>query len=366
MFISASPILRLPEFFRKNTDFQRWLPNRRQYFLSNGRSALYQALAGLNVQSGNTVLLPAYLCSSVIMPFQAYGCNISFYQISVNLEPNLHEIEECILREGVSALLVIHYFGFPVRHFSKLLELCVRYNVKVIEDCAHALFSRMDDSFLGSFGAASTFSLRKSLPIPSGGLLTLQDSSRSEQDFRFDESRWKFSECLDLFRELFYALEHRLCFSLRTYLLSFDRLRNKAYEADSLTSENFNQSMGVISRRLLHSFNPKDVYETRRKNFRYLLSQLSRLRQIGTELYKRLPDGVCPNGFPILVQNRDEVRRLLYRKGIALRTFWDVLPKELPLNRFPASKMLRDRILILPVPQDVSKEELDIVLRELC
>ena len=76
-------------------------------------------------------------------------------------------------------------------------------------------------------------------------------------------------------------------------------------------------------------------------------------------LLPELPDGVCPLGFPILLEERDAMRRALARRGIGVRMFWDELPGELPVQDFPDSAYLRDRILVLPIHQDMEDRHLD-------
>lgn len=364
MFIPASPVLHLSNLIRNSTnEFERWLPEGYKVFLSSGRSAIYQALKAFGIPQGSTALLPSYLCASVIDPFLVYGCRIEFYRISTELSPDIYEIEKRLVRGDVKVLLVIHYFGFPAQNFSEILELCKNYSVKVIEDCAHALFSKTNGLLLGSLGDAGIFSLRKTLPVPEGGIFVL--NNRQGQVVDLNVQGWLHRDGVKLLREIFYSFEYQIGFSLRTYLLSFDCLKNKAHEIDRLALGRFDKRIGKLSRCILRSFDVESILTKRRQNYNYLLSKLTLLRKIGTPLFDELPEGVCPNSFPILVERRDEIRRRLYRNGIALRAFWDVLPGQLPLDRFHEAKFLRDNILVLPVHQEISEKGLDIVLRAL-
>src|SRR6202000_402945 len=53
----------------------------------------------------------------------------------------------------------------------KLVEYCRDRKIKLLEDCALSLFGKG----AGLRGDAAIFSLRKSLPVCDGGILTLQD-----------------------------------------------------------------------------------------------------------------------------------------------------------------------------------------------
>ena len=70
--------------------------------------------------------------------------------------------------------MLIHYLGFP-GPVQEVRALCQRRGLALIEDCAHALFSRLGDRSLGTFGDLAIFSPWKSLPLPDGGLLRVND-----------------------------------------------------------------------------------------------------------------------------------------------------------------------------------------------
>ena len=53
-----------------------WLPGRVEFF-GSGRAALLAALHAVGVGSGEDVLLPSYLCESVVSPSKALGRDLS-------------------------------------------------------------------------------------------------------------------------------------------------------------------------------------------------------------------------------------------------------------------------------------------------
>ena len=65
--------------------------------------------------------------------------------------------------------LVIHEFGFPCD--SSMIGECQARGIPVVEDCAHALGSRMEGAPVGCFGDYAVYSLPKHFPIPFGGVL---------------------------------------------------------------------------------------------------------------------------------------------------------------------------------------------------
>ena len=82
-------------------------------------------------------------------------------------------------------------------------------------------------------------------------------------------------------------------------------------------------------------------------------------------LYPELYEGVCPVGFPILVEKRDEVRKRLLRKKINLRTYWDILPGNISHSEYPFAYEISKKILILPVHQSLEEKHLNYTAQNL-
>jgi perosamine synthetase len=355
MFVPASPVLDAAAVGRKPTEsFDVWLPRGATYLLPSGRSAIRAALLKLKVE-GATALLPSYLCESVLSPFQSAGCNVLFYGVGRDLAPDLEEVERVLKTRRVRILLIIHYFGFPLPLFSRLRLLCDEHGVLLIEDCAHALFSQWNGQPLGSAADATVFSFRKSLPIPEGGALVI----RNDPDTQPIRSTFKLSELTSLAREIVYWMEFHAGFSVRNIALSISWLRNWSYDRNAQISSFPDLPIGSASSLLLRYVNVKRIVQARRRNFGYWLS---RMNDLGcSAIFRELPDGVCPIGFPILIEHRDQILPVLYRNGIALRTFWDRLPVQIDTQRFPDADYLRERIAVLPVHQTLSTNHLDYV-----
>ena len=115
-------------------------------FFRHGRTALFYGLKTCKLTQ-DVVLVPAYLCGSVLSTIKAAGCDIEFYKIRENLEIDFDDLEVKV--QNARVLLVIHYFGFP-QPLDKLAKLCQEYETLLIEDCAHALFSSFGKQILGT------------------------------------------------------------------------------------------------------------------------------------------------------------------------------------------------------------------------
>ncbi len=74
-------------------------------------------------------------------------------------------------------LLVNHEFGYP---YKDLMELR-KYNLPIIEDCAHSFFSMDDRNTIGNVGDFVIYSFPKMFPLQIGGLLVSNKSDKLEK-----------------------------------------------------------------------------------------------------------------------------------------------------------------------------------------
>ncbi len=326
------------------TAIEGWLPERTIFFAS-GRAALFGALHALGVGRDAEVLLPSYVCESVVTPVLASGARPTFYPIGRTLRPDLAALESAIGPKS-RAVVLIHYLGFPAP-VEEVRATCDRRHVALIEDCAHALFSRVGERLLGTFGSAAFWSPWKSLPSPDGGLLALNDLSLS---YRGPLSPpWRLRALPRLVYRALGTLETRIGWSPRLSLLRRAALRRTLHQRTSGAAVNVREG-APISRRLLRAAQPAAIVHKRRDHYLRLLDVVGRL-DWAAPIFESLPPGVCPLGLPIVAEERDRWRDTLLSQGINVRTYWEQLPAEVDTARFPDAAWLRDRILILPVHQ---------------
>jgi dTDP-4-amino-4,6-dideoxygalactose transaminase len=68
----------------------------------------------------------------------------------------------------IAACLPMHTFGFPV-HIDKLIEICDRWNIPIVEDAAESLGSEYNGKSTGSFGKFGVFSFNGNKIVTCGG-----------------------------------------------------------------------------------------------------------------------------------------------------------------------------------------------------
>ena len=83
-----------------------------------------------------------------------------------------------IIDRNTKAILVNHEFGFP---YEDLLAL-KKYNIPIIEDCAHSMFSQNLEQSVGTVGDFVIFSLPKMFPTQIGGVLLSRNKIKVPED----------------------------------------------------------------------------------------------------------------------------------------------------------------------------------------
>lgn len=144
--------------------------------VSNGTAAISLAYAALNLKLGDEIIVPGFCFSAVVN--LALKLNIVVRYIDVNLDTwniNYREIGSQI-NNKTKAIVLVHNYG-NASAMDEIKELCEKYDLKIIEDSAEALFSKYDNKYLGTFGDIGTFSFQstKTIALGEGGALVTND-----------------------------------------------------------------------------------------------------------------------------------------------------------------------------------------------
>jgi perosamine synthetase len=145
----------------------------------NGTAALHLALRALDVKEGDDVILPSFVCNSVLNAVKY--CNAHPSLVDINPDDYNMSLEDAkkVLIGSTKAIIVPHMFGKPVRNLEDFITL----DVPVIEDCALSVGASHDGKKVGSFGDLSIFSFRatKMLAAGLGGMVLTDDEHLYER-----------------------------------------------------------------------------------------------------------------------------------------------------------------------------------------
>ena len=131
-------------------------------FVNSGSSANLVMLQVLietgKIKKGDTVVVPALAWSADLSPVVQLGlnpvlCDCNLEDLSIDL---LHFENICQSNE-VAALMFVSVLGL-VPDMDKVLEVCEKYEVILLEDTCESFGSKFKQKKLGTFGLMSTFS----------------------------------------------------------------------------------------------------------------------------------------------------------------------------------------------------------------
>lgn len=162
--------------------FGAYIANPNTVALNSGTAALHIALALLNIGAGDEVISTAMTAEPTNTAIAMTGAKIVWADVDPVtglLDPDSVESK---ISERTKAIMLVHYAGM-VCDMDRFNILSKKYNIPVIEDCAHALGSRYAGELIGANSKYSCFSFQaiKHMTTVDGGLISLSDENEIEE-----------------------------------------------------------------------------------------------------------------------------------------------------------------------------------------
>src|SRR5947208_8823685 len=143
-----------------------------------GRMALYFILKALNIPAGSEIIVPALTFWVVPEITRVAGLKPVFVDVDPATFTMRPEAAERAITPNTRAILPTHLYGMAC-DLDPILALAKRHNLKVVEDCAHALGAQYKGRMVGTDGDASFFSFQAFKPLNTfgGGLTWVRDAA---------------------------------------------------------------------------------------------------------------------------------------------------------------------------------------------
>jgi dTDP-4-amino-4,6-dideoxygalactose transaminase len=149
-----------------------------QYCLActSGGYALHIALKAAGIRPGEAVLSNAFTLAPVPGAINNAGGKPLLVEIDENYCVDLAHLETMMRQSGARFFMLSHMRGH-IADMDAVDDLCGRYGVTLIEDCAHTKGAHSNGNRSGSFGKIACFSTQtyKHMNSGEGGLLTTDD-----------------------------------------------------------------------------------------------------------------------------------------------------------------------------------------------
>lgn len=280
----------------------------RANYYADGRQAL---IALYRSQGWQRLWVPEYFCYDVISSLKEAGLNIIFYADYPGYDGDSQTLE-AIQKNGyfnpTDAILRVNYFGSRAYRSPEKLSVAA-----VVEDHTHDLIGGWA---MNSHADWCIASLRKTLPIPEGGILWSPvglklpaQPEKLDENERVAATRWE-------------------AMKLKARYLAGEDVEKASFRAGYVDTEPFFDTVPVCaldegSKEYLRSFDIQDWYKRKRENWEILRDiKKEGVRVLGLENY-----GCYPFSLVLVFDfqtDRDRVRKALIEHQIYPAILWNV------------------------------------------
>jgi perosamine synthetase len=325
--------------------------------------AIRRVLDSWAIGPGDQVLMPSYHCGSEVDAVMSTGAEVVLYRIGADAR-----IDEADLYRRVTprtrVVYVVHYFGWSHR-LSRLAAHCRAKGLKLLEDCALSLFSSDGAWGIGTIGDAAVYSLTKTLGVTDGGAAVWRDGTTNTHAGS-PSGPWhavRGSARLvrrDILRRLSRSQLGAVAWALSS--------RSSPDEVDAqypppipagyyFDGRARDRRISRAARAAAAGVDPATVIALRRRNYERLAESLGSTGLV--PLVESLPAGVCPLVLPVIVNDRHRLVSDLADRGIEATAWWAGYHRAFDLADFDDARFLKDRIVALPVHQDLTDRDVE-------
>lgn len=124
--------------------------------LASGLDALWIAFRVLGIGAGDEVIVQGNTYIASVMGITMNGATPVFVEPDEYYNIDASKIEEKITSK-TKAVLVVHLYG-QASNMAPVVELCHKYNLRLVEDCAQSHGARFNGQMTGTFGDIGCFS----------------------------------------------------------------------------------------------------------------------------------------------------------------------------------------------------------------
>jgi hypothetical protein len=319
-------------------------------FLNGGKACLIVVSGYLRDHGIKKILLPSYLCPTIVTTLERCGLTCDYYQIKSDFSIDLDDLDQKVVNH--QGVYFINYFGFlhatAIRNYLAGLR---QKGIIVIEDNAQTGFN---DHTTGDFILNS---MRKLCAYDGGYLITPFDVTPYEKKYRGYLNRR-----LPVIREYRDRLADYLYQGAGSYdeLVKMYELAEYYYESD-LVVEGDSQE-----RRQIEQLDWEGIKQARRENYLYMLSLISEISEL-SPVFPGLQEDNMPLGLAVYVSDvsRDWLINELGNAGIGLTIHWDGLLRDSRLNGNRVAVNMAGKILTLVIDQRTSHKQMDYLAQNL-
>lgn len=273
------------------------------YKYSSGRSALYHIL--LDVKKRNNIskiLLPDYLCSSIVIAAEKADEEVVFYPLNDKLE--LDEKHFAKLYEEKCAVLLINYFGLQNLQNQVAYVRSLNKDAIIIEDDVQGFYEFQKELI----GVDYKFtSLRKTFACPDGGLVKTENLLPEVNTVN------KFHQ-YKLAGSILKSLPKPEYYDDAVYLSMFEK-------GESMIDDEIAEGMSDMAVDIITKTDIDRLAYIRRRNAKFICDGLESL---GLNTILPVTEDKIPLFVPIYLEDRNKVRKYMFQHNCFCPVHWPI------------------------------------------
>ena len=325
-------------------------------YLNSGSSAILLTLAALqhtNRLKNNKVIVPGLswatdVSSPMLLGMEPILCDCNLEDLSCDL---IH-LEKLFIEHSPSSFILVSPLGL-VPNMEKIIELCEKYDVILLEDVCESMGSKYENKFLGSFGFASFFSMYfgHHLSTIEGGFINTNDENFYYSLLMMRSHGWD--------RDLPKKIQDKL--RNENKINDFDSLYTFYLPGFNLRSTDLQAFIG------LRSIDKLDEYvENRNKNFKLYKSLIDNNK---LKIMDNNSNFISNFAYPIVNKNRVNIIEKLIKNNIEVRPLiaGDISKNPMWIKKYgkislPNCQLINEFGFYVPNHQDLTSEEINFIV----
>lgn len=162
-------------------EFASYIGSKHCVGLASGLDALWIAFRVLGIGKGDEVIVQGNTYIASVMGISMNGATPIFVEPDEYYNIDASKIEDKITSK-TKAILVVHLYG-QASNMAPIVELCKKYNLRLVEDCAQSHGAKFNGQTTGTFGDIGCFSFYPSKNLGAfgdAGAITTNDDKIAE------------------------------------------------------------------------------------------------------------------------------------------------------------------------------------------
>jgi CDP-6-deoxy-D-xylo-4-hexulose-3-dehydrase len=324
-------------------------------YLNSGSSAILLALAALqhtNKLKNNKIVVPGLswatdVSSPMLLGMEPILCDCNLEDLSCDLD----HLEKLFIDHSPSTFILVSPLGL-VPNMEKIIELCNKYDVILLEDVCESMGSKYNGKYLGLFGFASFFSMYfgHHLSTIEGGFINTDDEDYYYSLLMMRSHGWD--------RDLPKEIQEKL--RKENNISEFDSLYTFYLPGFNLRSTDLQAFVGI---RAIDKLD--DYTEKRNKNFQLYKSSIN-VNQLN--ITDRPTDFISNFAYPIVNKNRVKIIQDLIGNNIEVRPLiaGDMSKKPMWIKNYgevtlPNCQLINEYGFYIPNHQDLTEEQINLI-----